>query len=307
MKKLLCILLLFSFFSLKAQLILYPSMKKAPFTFQWVEKEKIAMLDAEVTVEQYIYYLSELKNDSAEEKYVNAIPLSLYPYYGVEEKKYEMDRTRFDADNKFTDKKSINNPYNKPITNITYEQAVNYSIWYTFKGNENFHVKKDYAKKIMKFRLPTAQEYEKIAMDGIKKGAAIQKKLDVTKYTTEVIDCINDKGCALCNHAGMGNCESNLKMMAQFGKGLYPVAMFFSNGYGLYDLQGNAAEMVLEKNKALGGSYKDKVENCKPGSVQSYDGPQPWLGFRLIGEVVDVDGKDVVFEDDMLYIKGINR
>jgi formylglycine-generating enzyme required for sulfatase activity len=303
MKYLLLPLLLIFSASSFAQIFIDPSMKKAPYTFKWIEKDKTVMQETEVTVEQYIYYLKGLSEDSAQYLFEDAIPPGLKPYYGESGNEYEFNKVKFEADQKFTDKKSLNNPYKKPITNVSYEQALNYCIYYTFKGNRNINTR-GYAKKIIKFRLPTAAEYERIGMEGITKGAALQKKIDVARYTKDMLACINDKGCALCNHSGKGNCEGNTKLVAMYGNELYPAGTFFPNGYGLWDMQGNAAEIVMEDDKVMGGSYKDKVENCKPGSIQGSDGgPQPWIGFRLIGEVVEVDGEDVWFDDLYLHIK----
>jgi|GEM_PF-4435082 formylglycine-generating enzyme required for sulfatase activity len=307
MKYLSLIFFMFCTFTLKAQCNVDPAMKNPPYAFVWIEKGKTTMKETEVTVKQYVYYLSELLEDSTAEKFVNAIPESLYPYYDITGKIYEFNKAKFEASNNFTNPKSENNPYEKPVINVSYEQAMNYALWCTFNGNKFINSQKGYVKEIVRFRLPTAAEYEKIATDGIKKLAEekyyIKKNFEVQKWMT---NCTNGHGCPLCNYAMTGMLECNIILDSIYGKGvLYPVATFFSDGYGLYDLQGNAAEMVLNTNEAFGGSYKDPVTDCSPTSRQSYSSPQPWLSFRLIGEIVPVDGQNVYFDGDDLHIKGI--
>jgi formylglycine-generating enzyme required for sulfatase activity len=310
MKHMLLILLIFCAVTLKAQCYVDPVMKYAPSHFVWIENGKTTMKETEVTVKEYMYYLSELLKDSTVENFVSAIPESLYPYYDLKGKMSEFNKAKFEVANNFTNHKSKKNPYEKPIVNVSYEQATNYALWCTFFGNKWLDSQKGYAKQIVLFRLPTADEYKKIATDGIKKLAAnewyIKKHYEVEKWMSA---CTNGHGCSLCNYAltATGTLECDVIMESMYGKNvLYPVAVFFSDGYGLYDLQGNAAEMILNTNEAFGGSYKDNIENCSLTSIQSYSSPQPWLGFRLIGEVVPVDGKDVYFDNnDDLHIKGI--
>ncbi|OFY13768.1 MAG: hypothetical protein A2X02_00590 [Bacteroidetes bacterium GWF2_29_10] len=51
-------------------------------------------------------------------------------------------------------------------------------------------------------------------------------------------------------------------------------------------LYGNVAEMTNEKGIAMGGSWAHDCSYCSPDKVIKYDKPEPWLGFRLVFEVV---------------------
>ncbi|MDO7876365.1 SUMF1/EgtB/PvdO family nonheme iron enzyme [Hymenobacter sp. ASUV-10] len=52
------------------------------------------------------------------------------------------------------------------------------------------------------------------------------------------------------------------------------------NGYGLYNMIGNVAELTTTPGQAKGGSFEHPMAACRPGTYQAYDGPQEWLGFR---------------------------
>ncbi|MCC5945804.1 MAG: SUMF1/EgtB/PvdO family nonheme iron enzyme [Bernardetiaceae bacterium] len=53
----------------------------------------------------------------------------------------------------------------------------------------------------------------------------------------------------------------------------------------IFNLIGNAAEMVAEKGIAKGGSWIHDIEESRIKDRQLYRSPTPWLGFRCIAEV----------------------
>ena len=52
------------------------------------------------------------------------------------------------------------------------------------------------------------------------------------------------------------------------------------NDYLLFNMLGNAAELVQERGIAKGGSYRDPLTACTVTSRSSYSGPSPTVGFR---------------------------
>jgi hypothetical protein len=54
------------------------------------------------------------------------------------------------------------------------------------------------------------------------------------------------------------------------------------NDYQLFNLLGNAAEMVEERGVAMGGSFRDPLSACTATSRSAYTGPLPTVGFRCI-------------------------
>ena len=47
------------------------------------------------------------------------------------------------------------------------------------------------------------------------------------------------------------------------------------NGFGLFNMSGNVAEMVAERGIAYGGSYLDPGYDIRIDSEKPYDGPSP--------------------------------
>ena len=65
-----------------------------------------------------------------------------------------------------------------------------------------------------------------------------------------------------------------------------PVKSYWPNMFGVYNMCGNAAEMILEKGIAIGGSYNDPGYDVRVESIQSYQGATPFIGFRPVMIVI---------------------
>ncbi len=212
--------------------------------------------------------------------------------------------------------------YNKgygdyPIVNISYEAALAYCEWFsdlynTTKGKKKF--------RQVKFRLPKLKEYQMAAL-GYKKFQAWELDENLVEVRMPS-DSATEKGIG--NHLiikasdidypwygsynyrrktqNKRNCwMGNFKVPAnsipcevrkEAGDGFLftaPVAMYFPNGMGLYDVVGNAAEMIDEKGKACGGSWDHLPEESTIRSVNSYSGPNGAVGFRVFMEVENKD------------------
>ncbi|GAA4041384.1 hypothetical protein GCM10022409_29210 [Hymenobacter glaciei] len=64
-----------------------------------------------------------------------------------------------------------------------------------------------------------------------------------------------------------------------------------TNDYRLYNLLGNAAEMIQERGIAKGGSYRDPLAACTVTSRSTYSGPSPTVGFRCITKATQPNRK----------------
>ena len=62
---------------------------------------------------------------------------------------------------------------------------------------------------------------------------------------------------------------------------------FKPNEYGLFNMSGNAAEMVAEKGIAKGGSFNDPGYDVRIKSIKRYSGPSPEIGFRTVMEILE--------------------
>lgn len=217
------------------------------------------------------------------------------------------------------EKYSYNEPYveyyfrhpaygNYPVVGVSYQQAEAYCNWLTKKYmNEP---KRKF--KNVKFKLPTSEQWVYAA-----KG-----KLDLSPFPWKGIDMQNSKGELLANflyvdqasirrdsvyqknafgqfektptyRSGGINGEiyssSYTKIKDHTGDVTMPVMSFQPNGYGLYNMAGNVEEMMREKGKTHGGSWRDPGFYLLNNVYENYDtlnSTSSQRGFRYVMEFV---------------------
>ncbi len=187
---------------------------------------------------------------------------------------------------KWIDKLSYNEPYvhyyhshpayqNYPVVNINYEGANLFCEWLT--GQYNSDPKRKF-KKVL-FRLPSEKEWTTAAQAG--DSTAI--------YPWEGKGLRNKKGQIMCNFKW-----ESINTLELNGKGIdnaditAPVKSYWKNNFGLYNMSGNAAEMINEKGIVKGGSWRDDSEYLKTQTKYKYDGnAQTFVGFRYFAEILE--------------------
>ncbi len=182
---------------------------------------------------------------------------------------------------------------NHPILNISHRAAELYAIWLTQAYNQ--HPKRKDTREV-RFRLPTAQEFELAARGG----------REHAPYPWGGPYYYNAKGCILGNlnvaliddsypagdFAGVTRGKSRKQKSDPGCKldGAYvttPVYHYYPNNYGLYNMAGNAAEMTDVDGQTMGGSWLDGPEALKNGVITERTLPSPTTGFRLVMEYVE--------------------
>lgn len=208
---------------------------------------------------------------------------------------------------------------NYPAVNVSYEAATAYCAWLTDQYN---HAEGRKFKKV-KFRLPAIAEWQlaasgvkdpagmkwedqtvevKVTPEGgnwIKDGKPEKKSLDDPSILYPWFrwwdfrnSAMNSKGCYLGNFKvpDNGPCPGIKKygVLASDGfSSMSPAEAYFPNDIGLYDVVGNVAEMSIEAGKACGGSWNHKPEESTMRSINSYDKPEAWIGFRVFMEILE--------------------
>ena len=174
--------------------------------------------------------------------------------------------------------------------NITVEQAENFCNWFTERYN-GVRRKKD---PELVFRLPGADEWEYLASGGLRQSS----------YPWGGPYANNARGSWLCNFSPVeqrwildyddttflvdGITQDQIREAAG-QDGYYvtaPVDSYFPNDYGLYNMAGNVAEMVSDRDVVKGGSWGSFVQKTTIQSEDPFEGPSPFVGFRMIASVV---------------------
>ncbi|MBI5858421.1 MAG: SUMF1/EgtB/PvdO family nonheme iron enzyme [Sphingobacteriales bacterium] len=168
---------------------------------------------------------------------------------------------------------------NFPVVNISYEGASKYCEWLQQK------IQKDNPGFVVEVKLPTRQEWTWAAM-----GGRSQAMFPWGKYYL-----LNKKGEPMCNFKRIsdGDVYRNritgkpevAERAAEDSQTSYytaTVKSFYPNDYGLYNMCGNAAEMISEKGIAMGGSWNDYGGDVQIRAEAKYESAAPTIGFRPI-------------------------
>lgn len=161
-----------------------------------------------------------------------------------------------------------------PVTGVTRSQAINYTRWLTLLAVEELNFN-DYG-YMANYRLPTEHEWIEIAETGLNE---VMRK-------NHVLDSLNSEKCMLFIYNDLPKCKGYEDYVkASLGGGTVPVKSMNADWNGAYQFFGNVAEMVQENGVSKGGSYFHKAKSAISTESINYDGPQPWLGFRVVAEL----------------------
>lgn len=273
-------------------------------------KGNIYASETEISNKEFWFFLDFLYKNGHQEEYekfkadltkydeISRIGLSNFHYSPVNAKY---------MDSKYAKKKGNNN-LQYPAMDLTYEAAVTYCNWLT----QQYNTQEGRKFSKVEFRLPNKNEWEMAALgysefqswtweeNTVKaqtglKGEYVTYQLakNEVQYpwftrAWELRNSVkNKKNCYLANVKTKEEivCPAGIK-----GDGwsmMSPVATYFSNGMGLYDVVGNVAEMINEEGIAMGGSWNHPSTESTIRSATEYDGPSAWVGFRVFMEVIE--------------------
>ncbi len=152
-----------------------------------------------------------------------------------------------------------------PVVGISYEQAIAYCKWRTERVKTFLTRKKDFSNHHFEYRLPTKAEWENLA----ETSSFVLNNNGKNEKGQVKLNCINP----LPN----GDC-----MNAPYPDVTAPVKSYEKNFIGFYNMLGNVAEMVQEKGICKGGSWRNRIEECRVGKDQTFTNPNSWVGFRSV-------------------------
>ncbi len=213
----------------------------------------------EITVSQYNFFLDDLKAQGRLEEYEK-----YRPAWEHWDGKYPMQYNEPMP----IDYSLINGEIDLPITNISLEGAQAFCTWLTTYIHAQPKINLSKSKAI----LPTEYDWILMAhpfMDNV------YPWIDEHPY--------DDSGNMFCNVARVYNAfnHGDTAKSRRWWAKLEPIVSNRPNGWGLYNIIGNAAEMTCE-GYIKGGSWTNSYEECALNRRQQFELPHPEVGFRVL-------------------------
>lgn len=241
------------------------------------------MLKTEITNLQYREFLFDLKSNNRMEEYYKVLP---------DTAAWNMNGVNMQA---FADHYFSHPAYNNyPVVNISFEAANFYCKWLTEKLKINYPLL-----NLKNVRLPTSAEWEYAASGGLYgvnyswgSNYIRNSKGDVMANFLVLGD-----GCITRTDSGFAIVRDNFEpaFQSDFADVTAPSESYYPNNYGLFNMCGNAAELVYHVRSisddlnisdtivsAIGGSWNSPGYDIRISSLQPFEKPNPFTGFRVV-------------------------
>ncbi len=197
-----------------------------------------------------------------------------------------------------------------PVVGVSYDQAVAYCKW----SNEAYNANPEREFDQVLFCLPTEEQWEYAARGDLMYSDFPWGGPNVRNAEGEYMaNCLHfDSGNVWHDTLNVKNAEGDCEPLAIYRAGpgseyegsasrlndasdiTAPVISYWPNGYGLYNMAGNVAEMVAEPGMTRGGSWRDPGAYLRNSVRQYYSGTDSSSakrGFRIAMVVVAVEKK----------------
>ena len=160
-------------------------------------------------------------------------------------------------------------PY--PVVNVSREAAEAYCAWLTeFNNARGLFAKSEFE---VVYRLPRHDEWMLAARGG---KADAQFAWESARKT--------GKGSEMGNY-DTGTPAEALGEANDYATFTAPAVSYAPNGYKLYNMSGNVAELLANGEGVAGGSWRSPQSATAIDAIEPYDGPAPTVGFRVVAEV----------------------
>lgn len=172
---------------------------------------------------------------------------------------------------------------NFPVVNIPREGAELFCEWVTERFDQVLP-----AGQRLTFRLPLKAEWLR---------AACGDDLWAV-YTWKAPYLRNSKGCYLANFVSVGEnsiarnekgepviVPNQFDYYHDYADIIAASRSYFPNEFGMYNMNGNAAELLADADEVIGGSWFDTGYDIRNRSVKKYTGSSSTVGFRIVATV----------------------
>jgi formylglycine-generating enzyme required for sulfatase activity len=166
---------------------------------------------------------------------------------------------------------------NFPVVNVSYAGAQKFCEWLTAQYNDS--PKRKFKK--VKIRLPSEAEWMEAAQAGDPSA----------QYAWHGNSFFNSKGQVYANFTYNIKDTSVIKSEMKVTDNvdiIAPIDSYWKNDFGIFNLCGNVAEMIVQKGIAKGGGWSNKSEDLQIKAKYVYEGDaQNFIGFRYFLEVLE--------------------
>ena len=144
-----------------------------------------------------------------------------------------------------------------PVVGISYEQALAFCKWRTERVKQFYYLA--HKKNLnIEYRLPKKEEWEMCSFPiGNNFNQQGRNEKPTLNYLGNDSDTLGKASIMIDNADVAASVKSYSK-----------------NLFGLYNCFGNVAEMISEKGISKGGSWRNTLEECRPGKDIAYDKPK---------------------------------
>lgn len=171
---------------------------------------------------------------------------------------------------------------NHPIVAISYDAVLEFCNWLSEKYNSDSERK---FKKVI-FRLPTEKEFIKVAISDFEKNKIF--------YPWGYNSLIDSKNQNLCNFARLSQKDIDFdgksftyKSIIDFENDIETVNSYRPNKLGVFNIVGNASEMIQDKGYAMGGDFLSTGYNVRVTSKKKFKDKDITVGFRVYMEIIE--------------------
>ena len=175
---------------------------------------------------------------------------------------------------------------NYPVVNISYEGAQLFCKWLTEKYNN--YPKRKFKKVIV--RLPTKEEWQKAALGTMNKalfpwgGPYVVGKCNFHQIDQVSIHYDKEKNEYKLPKSNNGGIADNI---GDDWLATSAIDSYEPNTIGIYNMAGNAAEMIQEKGICCGGSWLSGGYDVRIEATANYKHSDVDLGFRFFIEIIE--------------------